>query len=70
MIAGVDNSAPYILVGGKAIKKIDDLMGTRIGVSALRGGATSILLDYLKSKGLLYPRDFAMVVISGGTSAR
>ena len=70
VIAGVDNSAPYILIGGKAYKKIDDLKGIRIGVSALRGGATSILLDYLKSKGLLYPRDFAMVVISGGTSAR
>src|SRR5215475_9951198 len=53
VIAGVDNSAPYILVGGKAYKKIDDLKGARIGVSALRGGATSILLDYLKSKGLL-----------------
>jgi len=67
VIAGVDNSAPYILVGGKAIKKIDDLKGARIGVSALRGGATSILLDYLKSKGLYYPRDFTMVVVSGGT---
>jgi ABC-type nitrate/sulfonate/bicarbonate transport system substrate-binding protein len=70
VIAGTDNSAPYILVGGKAYKKIDDLKGARLGVSALRGGATSILLDYLKSKGLHYPRDFAMVVISGGTSAR
>ena len=70
VIAGVDNSAPYILVGGKGYKKIDDLKGARIGVSALRGGATSILLDYLKSKGLLYPRDFSMMVISGGTSAR
>ena len=57
VIAGVDNSAPYILVGGKPYKKIDDLKGARIGVAALRGGATSILLDYLKSKGLLYPRD-------------
>jgi NitT/TauT family transport system substrate-binding protein len=70
VIAGVDNSAPYILVGGKAYKKIDDLKGARIGVSALRGGATSILLDYLKSKGLVHPRDFSMVVISGGTAAR
>ena len=70
VIAGVDNSAPYILVGGKTTKKVDDLKGAIIGVSALRGGATSILLDYLKSKGLLYPRDFTMVVISGGTSAR
>ena len=70
VIAGVDNSAPYILVGGKAYKKLDDLRGARLGVSALRGGATSILLDYLKSKGLQHPRDFSMVVISGGTSAR
>jgi ABC-type nitrate/sulfonate/bicarbonate transport system substrate-binding protein len=70
VIAGVDNSAPYILVGGKTYKRIDDLKGAKLGVSSLRGGATSILLDYLKSKGLHYPRDFAMVVISGGTSAR
>jgi ABC-type nitrate/sulfonate/bicarbonate transport system substrate-binding protein len=70
VIAGVDNSAPYIFVSGKAHKKFDDLKGAKIGVSALRGGATSILLDYLKSKGLLHPRDFTMVVISGGTSAR
>jgi NitT/TauT family transport system substrate-binding protein len=70
VIAGVDNSAPYILIGGKAYKKIADLKGARLGVSALRGGATSILLDYLKSKGLQHPRDFTMVVISGGTSAR
>jgi NitT/TauT family transport system substrate-binding protein len=27
VIAGVDNAAPYILIGGKAYKKIDDLKG-------------------------------------------
>ena len=36
----------------------------------MRGGGTSILLDYLKGKGLLHPRDFTLVVISGGTAAR
>src|SRR5262245_1218817 len=70
VIAGVDNAAPYILVGGKTFKKIDDLKGARIGVSGLRGGATSILVDYLKSKGLQYPRDYSFTVISGGTAAR
>jgi ABC-type nitrate/sulfonate/bicarbonate transport system substrate-binding protein len=70
VIAGVDNAAPYILVGGKKYKRIDELKGAKLGVSALRGGATSILLDYLKSKGLQYPRDFNLIVISGGTSAR
>jgi NitT/TauT family transport system substrate-binding protein len=70
VIAGVDNAAPYVLVGGKAYKKLDDLRGARLGVSSLRGGATSILLEYLKSKGLHFPKDFAMTVISGGTAAR
>jgi ABC-type nitrate/sulfonate/bicarbonate transport system substrate-binding protein len=70
VVAGVDNAAPYFLVGGKAYKKLDDLRGARLGVSSLRGGATSILLEYLKTKGLHHPKDFAMTVISGGTVAR
>lgn len=70
VIAGTDNAAPYVLIGGKAYKKIADLKGAKLGVSSLRGGATSILLNYLKSKGLLHPRDYTMIVISGGTSAR
>jgi ABC-type nitrate/sulfonate/bicarbonate transport system substrate-binding protein len=70
VIAGVDNAAPYFLIGGKAYKKLDDLKGARLGVSSLRGGATSILLEFLKSKGLHYPKDFAMTVIAGGTVAR
>jgi ABC-type nitrate/sulfonate/bicarbonate transport system substrate-binding protein len=70
VIAGVDNAAPYILVGAKPYKKIEDLKGARIGVSGLRGGATSVLTDYLKSKGLQYPRDYTFTVIAGGTTAR
>jgi ABC-type nitrate/sulfonate/bicarbonate transport system substrate-binding protein len=70
VIAGVDNAAPYFLIGGKAYKKVEDLRGARLGVSSLRGGATSILLEFLKSKGLYYPKDFVMTVIAGGTVAR
>jgi ABC-type nitrate/sulfonate/bicarbonate transport system substrate-binding protein len=70
VIGGVDNAAPYILVGAKAIKKIDDLKGARLGVTSLRGGATSILLEYLKTKGLHFPKDFFMTIIAGGTSVR
>ena len=36
----------------------------------LTGGATSILLAYLKSKGLVHPRDFSLAVVAGGTPAR
>lgn len=68
--AGSSNAAPYLLIGAKNVKRIEDLKGQRLGVASLRGGATSILLSYLKSKGLVYPRDFSMVVISGGTPAR
>lgn len=70
VIAGVDNAAPYILVGGKSYKKIADLKGARLGVTSLRGGATSILLEFLKSKGLHFPRDFSLTILAGGTSAR
>ena len=70
VVAGVDNAAPYFLIGGKNYKKVEDLKGARLGVSSLRGGATSILLEFLKSKGLLFPRDFFLTVIAGGTVSR
>ena len=70
VVAGSSNAAPYLLIGGKNYKKIDDLKGARLGVASLKGGATSILLSYLKSKGLLYPRDFNLAVVAGGTPAR
>ncbi|HYY25291.1 MAG TPA: ABC transporter substrate-binding protein [Candidatus Udaeobacter sp.] len=68
--AGSSNAAPYLLIGAKNIKKIDDLKGQRLGVASLTGGATSILLSYMKSKGFIYPRDFSLAIIAGGTPAR
>jgi ABC-type nitrate/sulfonate/bicarbonate transport system substrate-binding protein len=68
--AGSSNAAPYLLIGAKNIKKIDDLKGQRLGVASLTGGATSILLSYMKSKGFVYPRDFSLAIIAGGTPAR
>ncbi len=68
--AGSSNAAPYLLIGAKHIKRIDELKGQRIGVNSLSGGATSILVAYLLSKGLVHPRDFSMSVLAGGTPAR
>lgn len=68
--AGSSNAAPYVLIGAKNIKRIEELKGQRIGVNSLSGGATSILVSYLRSKGLLHPRDYSMSVIAGGTPAR
>jgi ABC-type nitrate/sulfonate/bicarbonate transport system substrate-binding protein len=53
------------LIGAKNIKKLEDLKGQRLGVAGLTGGATSILLAFLKSKGLVHPRDFSLSIIAG-----
>jgi NitT/TauT family transport system substrate-binding protein len=68
--AGSSNAAPYLLIGAKNIKKVEDLKGQRLGVASLTGGATSILLSYMKSKGLFHPKDFSLAIIAGGTPAR
>jgi ABC-type nitrate/sulfonate/bicarbonate transport system substrate-binding protein len=68
--AGSSNAAPYFLIGARNIRRIEDLKGQRLGVAGLTGGATSILLAYLKSKGLVHPRDFSLAVVAGGTPAR
>jgi NitT/TauT family transport system substrate-binding protein len=70
VIAGVDNAAPYVLIGGKNHKRLEDLKGAKLGASSLKGGATTLLVEYLKAKGLHYPRDYTIVVIAGGTPAR
>jgi len=69
-IAGVVNGVAYTLIGGKAYKKVDDLKGAKLGVASLKGGPTTFLLEYLRHKGLLYPRDFTLVQMAGGTPVR
>jgi ABC-type nitrate/sulfonate/bicarbonate transport system substrate-binding protein len=69
IIAGVANAAPYHLIGGKKFRKVEDLKGEKLAASALRGGTGSLLTAYLRAKGLVYPRDYAIVVIPGGTPA-
>src|SRR5262249_31196488 len=68
--AGSSNAAPYFLIGAKNIKKVEDLKGQRLGVASLTGRATSILLAYRRSKGLVHPKYFSLAIIAGGTPAR
>ena len=49
---------------------VDDLKGAKLGVASLKGGPTTFLLEYLRHKGLLYPRDFTLVQMAGGTPVR
>lgn len=66
--AGLVNAAPYVLIGSKGYKKIEDLRGAKLGAGSVRGGATTILMHYLNRRGLT-PKDYSIVVISGGTPA-
>lgn len=69
-VAGVINGVAYSLIGGKPYKKLVDLKGTKLGVGSLKGGPTTFLLEYLRAKGLTYPRDYTLVLVGGGTPAR
>jgi NitT/TauT family transport system substrate-binding protein len=69
-VAGVVNGVAYTLVGGKPYKKLQDIRGTRLGVGSLKGGPTTFLLEYLRAKGLSYPRDYNLALVAGGTPAR
>ena len=69
-IAGVVNGVAYTLVGGKPYKRLEDIRGTRLGVGSLKGGPTTFLLETSRAKGFTYPRDYTMVLVSGGTPAR
>lgn len=68
VVAGLVNAAPYVLIGSKAYKKIEEIRGAKIGAGSVRGGATTILMHYLRSRGLM-SHDYSIVVISGGTPA-
>jgi ABC-type nitrate/sulfonate/bicarbonate transport system substrate-binding protein len=57
-------------VGAKAYTKIEHLKGAKLGAASLKGGPTTFLLEYLRGKGLVYPRDYTLVVVGGGTPAR
>jgi ABC-type nitrate/sulfonate/bicarbonate transport system substrate-binding protein len=69
-IAGVVNGVAYTLVGGKPYKSLQDIRGTRLGVGSLKGGPTTFLLEYLRAKGMSYPRDYNLALVAGGTPAR
>ena len=70
VIGGICNGAPFVIIGGKGYKTVADLKGAKLAVSSLKGGATTFLLEYLRARGLVYPKDYTLILVSGGTPVR
>jgi ABC-type nitrate/sulfonate/bicarbonate transport system substrate-binding protein len=57
----VANGTPYVLLSQPELKKVSDLKGKTIGVSALVGGADTTAVKIMGTENGLNPNDYTMV---------
>ncbi len=69
MIAGSFNGTTYSIIAQPKFKTFEQLKGAKLAVSSLQAGSTQVLKYILKQRGLLYPRDYALLR-AGGTTLR
>lgn len=60
MVGGNVNRLTHDLIAQPEIKRLEDLRGKTIGVSALSGGTSSLFIEILKGVGL-HPGDYTLV---------
>ena len=63
LIAGNANKGPLSLIGGKNIRKIEDLRGKKVGTSSLKEGTAIIVQMMLAAHGLHYPGDYDFDIV-------
>lgn len=68
LIAGSFNGTTYSLVALTKHKKIEDLKGGKLGMSGFTSAGTMMMKQLLKERGVLYPRDYALVSIGNGSA--
>jgi ABC-type nitrate/sulfonate/bicarbonate transport system substrate-binding protein len=69
-VAGINNSSPYLILGGKGVKSLKEIKGKVIAVSGLKSGSTVLLTRVMElATGFKYPKDYTLVQV-GGTSDR
>ena len=61
MVGGNVNRLTHDLIAQPEIKRLEDLKGKVIGVSAFSGGTSSLFIEILKGVGLNYPGDYEIV---------
>jgi NitT/TauT family transport system substrate-binding protein len=69
LIAGSFNGTTYSIIAQPKFKSLEQLKGAKLAVSSLQAGSTQVLKYILKQRGLLYPRDYALLR-AGGTTLR
>lgn len=61
MVGGNVNRLTHDLIAQPEIRRLEDLRGKVIGVSAFSGGTSSLFIEILKGAGLNYPGDYEIV---------
>lgn len=65
MIAGIVNFAPYELIVGKGIERLEDLRGKRVGIARFGGSADFLARWGLEKNGLKPGKDVIIMQIGG-----
>lgn len=70
VVGGQLSRMSYALIGAKGLKTVDDLKGKAIGITGIGGIGEFAVVESLKRNGLVKDRDFSLLNIEGGTTAR
>jgi NitT/TauT family transport system substrate-binding protein len=68
-IGGVKNVMTQSLVGGSALKRVEDLKGKKIGVSRIGGNTHYFTIQVMRRAGMEPGRDFAFIQTGGDPEA-
>jgi len=63
VIAGSINKLPFSLIGNPKINFLEELKGKVIGASSLHAGSSSLIMQILADKGLLFERDYEILQV-------
>src|SRR5215211_6327113 len=63
IIGGNVNRLPFSFIARPHIRSYSGLRGARIGVSSIRAGSSSLVMNLLAGHGLQYPRDYTLLAV-------
>ena len=63
LVAGNTNRPPLTLIGGKDIRRIEDLKGRTVGTSSLSEGTAIMVQKMLAAHDLRYPGDYEFALV-------
>jgi NitT/TauT family transport system substrate-binding protein len=70
IVGGHLSRMSYALIGARGLKSVSDLKGKIIGITGIGGLGEFAVVESLKRNGLTKDRDYTLLNIEGGTTAR